>query len=182
MKEREMTKKGYSLGAMLAACLAAGTAQAQNEQYAKAQLAIADVDGFDNGVALVGTYGLTMPEVHPNFSVEGELSVSVSDPETSVAGNTLSVSYYTLAGYGVYTHPVTPDFSLYGRGGILYEDVEAEYYHPLVGKVSDSDSDIGFSFGLGANVAATKTLDFTAGLTVIESDITHFSAGAHFRF
>lgn len=177
-----MSAKVYHTALLLAGCLAFASAQARDEQYAKAQLAIADVDGFSDGLALVGTYGMKLPQVHPQFSVEGEITTTISDPDTSVAGNTLEVSYYTLAAYAVYTHPVTDRVDLFGRGGLLYEDVSVDYYHPLLGKYSDSETDLGLSFGVGTNVALKENLDFTAALTIIESDINHLSAGVHFRF
>jgi len=174
-----MLDKICRAGIIAAGCLAFATAQAQTpqEQYAKIQLAIADVDGFDNGLALVGTYGLKMPQVHPNFSFEGELTTTISDPETSFFGTTLKASYYTLAGYGVYTHQATPKLALFGRAGLLYEDVSIDT--PFG---SGSSSDFGLSFGVGANVAMQRNLDFTAGLTIIESDINHISAGVNYRF
>jgi len=179
-----MSFKGQHLALVLAGCMLAGAAQAQTpgEQYAKVQVAISDVDGFnDNGLALVGTYGMNLGRTMPNFSVEGEITLTIDDPEFSAFGETFEVSYYTLAGYGVYTLPVSQSFSLYGRAGVLYEDVTVEIPTPF-GTVEESDSDIGLSFGIGANVAMGRTTDFTAGITIIDEDITHFSAGAQFRF
>lgn len=173
-----MSFKAKQIGVVLAGCLLAGAAHAQGGQYAKIQLGIADADGYsDDGLALMGTFGLELPQVVPNFSVEGELTASIDDPEWSFAGNSVEYSYYTLGGYGVYTLPVNPSFDLYGRAGIVYSDwtVEGPFWE-------ESDSDLDLSFGIGANVAMGSTVDFTAGITVMNEDLTHFSAGAQFRF
>jgi len=177
-----MSFKGKHLGAVLAGCMLAGTVQAQGQSYANAQLAIANVDGFDDGIALVGTYGVHLPQVHPNFSVEGEFTTTVSNPETNTWGNKLEISYYTLAAYAVFTQPLTPQLSVYGRAGMLYEDVTADAYIPGFGTVSSSATDTGLSFGVGGNFSLSKQMDITAGLTVIESDINHLSAGLRFNF
>jgi hypothetical protein len=172
-----MSKKGYTLAAILAGCLAAGAAQAQTDQYARLQAAISDVDGFSDGLTAVATIGAFIPQVDKNFSIEGELTKSISDPDTSVAGYDLSVSYFTLAAYAVYTLPVNQKIDFYGRAGALYESVEAEYYHPLVGKTTADDDDFGLSLGVGTDIALTKNMDFTAGITLVEEDINHYSAG-----
>jgi len=180
-----MSIKGKHLGIMLAGCMLAGTVQAQpqGEQYAKAQLAIADVDGFsDNGVAVVGTFGLQLPQVNRNFYVEGELSASVDNPQYSYAGYTMEYSYYALAGYAVYAFPASPKIKLFGRAGLRYVDATFDEYIPFVGRRSVSDSSIGMSFGVGTDIAIGKTTGVTVGLTVIDNDITNFSAGMKFGF
>lgn len=188
-----MSIKGKHIAIALAGCLLAGTANAQGNAYAKIQLGIADVDGFsEDGVAAIGTYGITLPQVDPNFSVEGEISFTVDDPSithTQVSFGTtyeesLEVSYYTLAGYAVYTLPVTPSIGVYGRAGLLYEDVTVEYCdnYFLNGCAEDSENDFGFSFGIGTNIALTQNMDFTANYTSVENDISHLSAGVQFRF
>lgn len=180
-----MSFKGKHLGIMLAGCMLAGAVQAQGTQgaqYANVQLAVANVDGFSDGAALVGTYGVYLPQVNPNFSVEGEFTTTVSNPNTDAFGNKLEVSYYTLAAYAVYTQPLTPSLSVYGRAGMLYEDITADYYVPFLGKVSSSATDTGLSFGVGGNFKVSNNMDITAGLTVIESDINHLGAGLRFNF
>ncbi|MFO7594109.1 MAG: outer membrane beta-barrel protein [Pseudomonadota bacterium] len=182
-----MLRKPYSLGICLAGCLlAAGTAHAQNEQYAKAQLAISDVDGFGNGLALVGTYGMKLPQVHQNFSVEGELTTTIVNPDTSVFGHSLEASYYSLGAYAVYTHPINQQVELYGRGGLLYLHTSIDYYTvDWFGRAqveSSSDNDIEPTIGFGTNISFMEGFDFTAGATIISSDITHLGAGVQFKF
>lgn len=178
-----MSNKGYSLGLLLAGCLAAGAAQAQGGQYAKAQLAIADVDGgFSDGLAVVGTYGMELPQLLPNFSVEGEFSTTISEADKSVFGNKLEYSYYTLGAYGVYTHPINQRVSIYGRAGLLYVDSTVDIYHPVTGKTSESDSDLELGLGAGTNIALGQNFDFTAGVNIINEDVNHISAGVQLRF
>lgn len=181
-----MQPKGYSLGVVLAGCLAAGAVQAQGDQYAKAQLAISDVDGFGDGLALVGTYGMKLPQVHQNFSVEGEITASIDNPERNYAGYNLEASYYSLGAYAVYTHPINQKVELYGRGGLLYLHSSVDYYTvDWFGNVvveSTSDNDIEPTLGFGTNVAISDGFDFTAGATIISDDITHLGAGVQFKF
>lgn len=184
-----MSFKAKHLGVLLTGCLLAGAAQAQ-ENYARIQLGIADADGFSNdGVALIGTFGSIIPQVDRNFSIEAEFSTTVDNPSTTAnygGGfyDKWELSYYTLAGYAAYTYPVNQSVGIYGRAGLLYEDVTVKNCdnYAYYGCVEASESDFGLSFGLGANVAISNSLDFTAGYTVVESDISHLSAGVQFRF
>lgn len=183
-----MQRKGYySLGVLLAGCLAAGAVQAQNGQYAKAQLAISDVNGFDRGLSLVGTYGLNLPQVHRNFSIEAEATASIVNPERNFIGDNLEASYYSVGAYAVYTHPINQKVELYGRGGLLYLHTSIDYYvnnwwfgNDAV--VTVTDNDIEPTIGFGTNIAFTDGIDFTAGATVISDDIAHLGAGLQFKF
>ncbi|MDH5409673.1 MAG: hypothetical protein OEY00_13760, partial [Gammaproteobacteria bacterium] len=73
--------------------LVGASAQAQPfDSYVNAQAAMSDVDRFDNGVSAVVTYGHRVPEVAKRFSVEGEFTSSVVEPERSGA----NISYWTM--------------------------------------------------------------------------------------
>ena len=155
--------------------LLSNNAMAESGDYVNAQLAIADVDGFSDGLAVVASYGIPMRDVHKNFSVEGEFTFTLIDPDRPG----IEVSYFTLAGYGVYTHPVDDNFKLRGRLGLLYEDVDVTL--PGTG-ISASDGDIGLSFGFGVTYKLDKQMNLIAEYTIIESDISHLSAGIQYRF
>lgn len=162
------------LAVMVMGISGAANAQPFNRYFA-AQGALASVDGgYDNGISGVFTYGVRVPEMHKNFSVETEFTTTILKPEKngSGPGAGTEVSYYTLAGYGVYSHPLNNKFHFRGRLGILYEDVEAG---------GASDDDVGLSFGIGFTANMSKTSRFILEYTVIESDITHLSAGLQFK-
>ncbi len=142
-----------------------------------AQLVFPDVDGFSGGLGLAVSYDKPLPQVDPNFSVEGEFTTTLSEPDDSIAGNTWEVSYYTLAAYAKYRLPLNPQFDLFGRAGLLYEDVTVDTN--FAG--SASDTDVGLSLGFGVDYEINQQMDFTAGFTIIESDINHLSAGIRYK-
>lgn len=145
-------------------------------RYYSLQGALADVDGYDSGIAGIATYGVRVPEMHKNFSVEGEFGMTFIEPEGKAAGTTYEASYYTLGAYGVYAHPVSEKFHVRGRLGVLYEDVE-------ISSAAGSTSDDGFelTFGAGISIGLSKESRFLLEYTVIESDINHISAGLMFK-
>lgn len=163
------------LGCILMGITGAANAQPFN-QYFNAQGALADVDGFDSGIGGILTYGLRVPEMHKNFSVEGEFTTTLVEPEGKFFGSTYEASYFTLAGYGVYTHTLNEKFQVRGRVGLLYEDVEVS--SPVS---SRSDDDFGLSFGVGLTVGLSNTSRFIVEYTIIDSDINHISAGMQFK-
>ena len=150
-------------------------AQAQDATV-NAQLVIPSVDGFSGGMGLALGYEAPMPDVNPNFSVEGEFTTTISSPDTTIFGTTIELSYYTLAAYAKYNHEVNPGLDIYGRAGLIYESVELSG-----GGGSASDTDTGLSFGFGMNYEINEQMDFTAGYTIIESDINHLSAGIKYK-
>ncbi len=173
-----MNRKNYLFVVLAAAALlVAGAASAEPfNRYMTLQGALADVDGYDSGIGGVATYGVRVPEMHKNFSVEAELTKTFVEPEGRYLGSTWEVSYYTLAGYGVYSHPVTERFHLRGRAGLLYENVKVS--SPASSKTED---DFKISFGLGFTLNLSNESRFILEYTVIDSDINHISAGMQFK-
>ncbi len=163
------------LAGMLMAVSGIANAQPYN-RYTTFQAAMADVDGYDAGIAGVATYGIRVPEMHKNFAVETEFTMTFIEPEGKRAGTTYEVSYYTLGAYGVYAHPVSEKFHVRGRLGILYEDVEVS-----APGYSASDDDFELSYGLGITVGLSNSSRFILEYTVLESDINHISAGMQFK-
>jgi len=151
-------------------------AQAAGETF-NAQLVIPDVAGFSGGLGLALGYEMPIPQVAPNLSIEGEFTTTISDPDHSAGPFKSEVSYYTLAGYAKYNLPLTPQLDLFGRLGLLYEDVTISTN--FAG--SASDSDFGLSLGFGIDYQINTKMDFTAGYTLIESDIDHLSAGIRYK-
>ena len=174
-------KKQLLAMALTAAFGVAGAQAAQPGQsspmYFGAQLALADVDGFDDGLSLVGTLGFPADHLAPNLSFEAELGMSMSDPDRSFAGQTLEASYWYLAGFGVYSLPLNNNFELRGKLGLGYIDVEVD---TPIGTFSDDD--IEAMFGLGLIIPMNNTMRFITEYTHVESDIDHLSAGVQFDF
>jgi hypothetical protein len=154
-----------------------GTSQAEPGDYMNLQLGIADVDGYDEGFVAIGTLGRPIPRISKNFSVEGEFSTTIADPDRTIAGNSVEVSYFTLGGYGVYTLPVGQYVNLRGRAGVIYYDTDVN--GPGFG---GSDDGFELSVGFGATYDLNKKMNLIAEYTIIESDISHLSAGIQFRF
>lgn len=161
--------------------LASFGAFAQNNNYLNAQLAIADIDGFDDGLAVVATYGMPMPNVHKNFAIEAELSITISDAETTLVGVPLNASYVSAGGYAVYNHPINPDFSLFGRAGLVYIDFDIAVGGPGV-TITDVDEGLKLSYGIGLTYNINKTMNLTAGYTALGEDASQLSAGLQYKF
>lgn len=170
-------KKSVLAFLIVTGLMVTGMVQAEPfNRYYSLQGALADVDGYDSGIAGVATYGIRVPEMHKNFSVETEFSMTFIEPEGQVAGTTYEVSYFTLGAYGVYSHPVSEKLHLRGRFGLLYEDVEVS---SAAGGKSDDDFELSFGGGISVGLGAESR--FLLEYTVIESDINHISAGLMFK-
>lgn len=162
------------LAAAAAIALPLQFAQAQDNSF-NAQVVFPDVSGFSGGMGVALGYEAGLDS---NLSVEGEFTTTLSSPDHRYPwGETLDVSYYTLGAYMKYTVDVSPEVGLYGRVGLLYESVEVS--SDWGG--SASDNDFGFTLGVGADYALSQQLDLTAGFTIIESDINHFTAGIKYK-
>ncbi len=150
-----------------------------------AQIVLPSVSGFSGGTGIALGYEMPMPDVTPNFSIEGELTKSISSP----AASGFEYSYYTLAAYAKYSHPVNAKLEVFGRAGLLYESVEYDvqscnFVFPVglvCGTQSVSKTDTGLSLGGGINYKLNPQMDFTAGYTIIASDLNHVSAGIKFK-
>ena len=156
-----------------------GSVNAAGNDYLNAQLAIADVDGYDEGIAGVVTYGMPLPQVHQNFFVEGEFTSTLADPDAVIGGTSVEASYYTLGAYAVYAHPISDDIKLRGRAGLLYYDLDVS---ASGSGIRASDDGFELTFGVGATFNVATDLNVIAEYTVIEDDITHLSAGVQYHF
>ncbi|MFP3875019.1 MAG: porin family protein [Thiohalophilus sp.] len=168
-----------TLKALTAASLLAitGTSYAESGDYMNLQLGISDVDGYDEGLAAIGTFGRPAPNVHENFSVEGEFTTTIADPDATIAGNSVEVSYFTLGAYGVFSVPLNQYANLRGRAGMIYYDTDVAGAAPY-----GSDDGFELSAGFGATYNLNQQMDLIAEYTIIESDISHLSAGIQYRF
>jgi len=155
-----------------------GLANAQPyNRYMTFQGAMADVDGYSSGIAGVATYGVRVPELHKNFAVEAEYAMTFFEPDGKGAGGEeFEVSYYHLGAYGVYAHPLSTNFHVRGRLGILYQRVEV---NSPSSSASDDDFELSYGFGFTAGMGQGKRVILE--YTVIDSEINHISAGIQFK-
>lgn len=178
-KDMPLVVAGFALG-VLSAPLAAQDAP-QNPFYANAQVVVSDVDGFDNGtsLALTGGMDLTRDARGGGFGVEAEWTTDISEPEVEIGDIKGELSYWTLAGYGVYRYPLSQDLALRGRAGILYLDFDEDVN---VGGFGEDDEDVNFSAGVGATYRLSGQIHAIAEYTYIDDEINHLSAGVQMRF
>ena len=154
-----------------------------------AQLAATDISGMNTGLALMVGYEHPIPALHENFSVEGELSTTIMNPENTYAIGLATykeeLSYYTAGVYAKYSHPINQDFSVFGRLGVHYENIT---YKRSFNNYSETKTALGRNLGLGADYNLTPKMAVTAGATLIDtdvnfysSDIKHISVGVKFK-
>ncbi|MFA5529112.1 MAG: outer membrane beta-barrel protein [Thiohalomonadaceae bacterium] len=173
-----MKKPLLVLASSAALGLAAAPALAQQTgggviDYFTGQLVWADVDDFDEALALALTAG---KNIAPNFYLEGELTTTISDAEAEGAGDDIELSYWSFGAYGVYALPLGQDFALRGRLGGVYISADDE------GGDSGLDDEFNVSFGVGGIYDLTPRLNLVAEYTRMDEDINHLSAGVQFKF
>lgn len=141
---------------------------------AKTGLMLIDVGGVDDIIPLGVVYG---QRIQDNFWIEGEFNLGLIGGDVSGGGD---FDIWTLAGYGVYRHPLNDQAYLKGKLGLLYERVE--YDSNFFGiPVSASDNDFGLSLGVGGGLKIDDRISAEAELTIIESDVTFLSVGLNFK-
>jgi len=153
--------------------LVGASAQAQPfDSYINAQAAMSDVDRFDNGVSAVVTYGHRVPEVAKRFSVEGEFTTSIVEPE----GFGVDVSYWSMGAYAAYTPSISTNLNLRGRIGIVFINYD---FGGFGGRGSDDDVELSVGFGMTGKLS--KTWNWMVEYTMITDEINHISAGLQFK-
>ncbi|MCK9530250.1 MAG: porin family protein [Gammaproteobacteria bacterium] len=164
---------GAFLGLAAAPAIAQETpSESQFVDYVTAQLVWADVDAYDEALALAIAAGKT---VAPNFSVEGELTTTITEAEAEAAGSNAETTYWSVGAYGVYALPVGEDFALRGRLGGVYLNVDQD-----VGGLDGDEFNV--SFGVGGLYDLSPNLNLIAEYTRLDADINHLSAGVQFKF
>ena len=179
--------KNYStlaLGIALAMSVTSANAEMPIDS-ASAGIAIQSVSDIDSGMALVLNAKKKQPNIHENLSFEGEFTYTLSSPSTSqtILGTdfTTELTVMSLAGYGVFTHPISSQLNVYGRVGLLYESVSAE---ACAGStcVSADNSETGLSYGAGVQFNISDTMAVRADYTIIEADVSHIGVGVKMGF
>ena len=141
--------------------------------YVGGGIAIQDIDGFDEGFALVLNAGKNMSNVNENFFLEGEFTYTLASPEFKSNGFSMEADILTLGGYGVFLLPLNDQFNLKGRGGLVYWDADVDSNFGPAG----GDDGLELSIGFGAEYVLSDSMKLTLDYTIIESDISHIGAG-----
>ncbi|MBK0391597.1 porin family protein [Ramlibacter algicola] len=161
-------KKCIAFAAAAAALLIAGGAQAQARTAASplyGELGYTQLKLSGEGLSVKPNMirGIVGYDFHPNFAVEGMLAFGAGDDSqtfTESAGGTTATGTVNLKvqnAYGVYLKPKADlgAVELFGRLGYTHARVKGSEVITVNGALfsSDSatDSDGGFSYGLGAN-------------------------------
>jgi hypothetical protein len=133
--------------------------------------AVADMENLDNGLSGVLGLGFPLDNVDPNFSIEGELSKSLIDPESD--GRAGDIDYFTLGGFAAYRMPVTDSVALRGRAGLVHLDWESD---------RAADDELGIGLGVGATWRLQGNFDLLGELTIMDTDpdLNHFSVGVQY--
>lgn len=132
--------------AAAAATLIAAPAMAQVAQPVYGSVSYSQLDAEDADLgAITGRVGY---KFSPNFAVEGEASVGVSDETYDLGGGVEGrlEHKYDAAAYAVGILPVSPNLELFARGGYGTTELEAS-----AAGVSTSDSAESWNYGVGAN-------------------------------
>ncbi len=106
--------------------------------------------------------------VHPNVSVEGLLGFGIGDDEVKLNGVGTGVKGEMGTTYGVFLRPnvaVSESVELFGRVGFVRTALKLS-----AGGVSESSSDTGLAYGIGANFNLSKTSYLQANWTSYYSD------------
>lgn len=138
-----------------------------------------DLDELEDGASV--DMGLVTARIGAkftdNFGVEGEASLGTGGDSVDVMGVPVDVEVKSLLGvYAVGFVPLGDQFEIHGRAGVGTMKVEAE-----AGGFSDSGSDEGFLYGVGASFYPTQHHGVRADYTS-DSDAHIFSIAYAFRF
>ena len=169
--------------ALAASFTAVGTAQAAGKIYVggKASYVDADVSGFDPAINLgfYGGYNLLGKDSHfaadlkgGSLAAEGEVGLTVIDGDAGLAGDWDMTS---IAAYAAYRHPLTDNFYLKGKLGLVSYEIDTS----RVSAFSDKETALAAGIGAGWKVGPGS---LEAELTTYESDVMLLSVGFHMNF
>lgn len=169
--------------ALLGALTAAGSVQAAGKIYVggKASIVDADISGFDPAIniGVYGGYNLLGKDSHfaadlkgGSLAVEGDVSLTVIDGDAGLFGDWDMTS---IAVYAAYRHPLTDNFYLKGKLGLVSYEIDTS----RVSAFSDKETALAIGIGAGWKVGPGR---LEAELTTYESDVMLLSVGFHMNF
>jgi len=168
--------------ALLGGLAVAGTAQAAGKIYvgAKGGLVQADHSGFDDtfNIGVYGGYNMFGKDSQfaadlkgGTLAVEGEVTLSVAKGDAP--GGEWDLTSY--AAYAAYRHPLTDNFYLKGKVGLVHYDLDTNV------AVSNTGTNNALAAGIGAGWKVGPG-SIEAEITTYESDVLFVSAGFHMNF
>ena len=114
-------------------------------QYALGEFNIDNPSGEFNPTTLVASAGKYF---HDNFSFQGRIGFPVKDDTKSISGVETTVGLFNLLGfYGAGHYNLGKTSSVYALAGVSFVEAEIE-----VSSTTDSGSEIGLSYGVGADI------------------------------
>jgi len=152
------------------------TGAVAGEIYGSVGAAITTLSYWDSGVSIVGTAGMKLDNVLPNFAVELEVSQTVVDP-SSPTFSSWDVSIFGLGTYAVYNFNIpNTSVTIKPRLGLNYESwsVNGSWIGSEVGTTS-------LSYGLGATYPLSNGLSVYADFTDKGSS-NNLGAGVQMNF
>ncbi len=178
MKNRNLI---FSL-ALLGALTAAGSVQAAGKIYVggKASIVDADFPGFDPAIniGVYGGYNLLGKDSHfaadlkgGSLAVEGDVSLTVVDGDANPGDWDMT----SIAVYAAYRHPLTDNFYLKGKLGLVSYEIDTS----PASAFSDKETALAIGIGAGWKVGPGR---LEAELTTYESDVMLLSVGFHMNF
>jgi len=168
--------KPLAAAALLATSPLAFAQQAPMD-YVSAQFALGMIEDLDDPFTLVLTAGKQLPNVVRGFAVEAEFTDSINAAEE----RDVSLSYWTLGGYGVMSFPLNDRLTARARAGLRLLKAYAN---------GRDEDDVGLSFGAGVAYRYATNLSFVGEFTYlgeIDADgddigLNHLSAGVQLHF
>jgi len=183
---RNRALKQLGVFAVVALFSVPATSSEAGSTYAGGQFALLDFDlGFVDfePTALVGRVGHFFVD---NVAIEGRIGVGISDDSISAPGARLSVELENLFGVYLLGHlPIEGIVSPYGLIGFTSAKAKATFEDDF-GRFSESDSESGFTWGLGVDVRVAQQVSLNAEyvryLDKSDFDFSAVSLGVNYWF
>ena len=109
------------------------------------------------------------------LGAEGELTHSLQESSK----NHIDFSATTFTGYATYIWNIDSKLYLKPRVGVVYKkyDIDSDIWG------SDSNSEVGIAYGVGAGIRFSDNINLYADYTLLEnSDLTHVTTGVEYHF
>lgn len=168
----------------------------QERAYAQVKVGTADLGLSDNAMTLTGVAGLETPSIHPMLSFEADLTMTLTDAETSrsfsagsvVRSATIEGSAFSMGGYAVASFDQLPIENLtpFVRLGLAYTSIDYSYSYNGTGAgsgfgVDGEDSEFGLAFSGGVRYAFNDRFSAVADYTNV-SDLDILNLGVQYNF
>ena len=120
-------------------------------QYAIGDIGVADTSETFNPTTLVARVGKYF---HNHYAIEGRMAIPLNDDTKTISGTNTTVGLFSLFGvYGAAHLNLWKRNSIYGIAGLSLVKGEIDSL-----STNKSDSDIGISYGIGADIGSGRTV------------------------